>query len=354
MEALVLTSGFWAGRRVLLTGHTGFKGAWLTLWLQRRGAVVTGVALPAADADGAFCAMGPWPGLDSHHVDIRDRPAMRAVVEAADPQVVFHLAAQPLVCAGFADPVDTYDVNVMGTVNLLGALGSAPDLDAVVLVTTDKVYADAADGHALAEDDRLGGSDAYSTSKACAELVGRGWVWPGRPPALATARAGNVIGGGDVAPDRLLPDARRAIRAGLPLRLRYPKAVRPWQFVLEPLHGYLTLAERLVESPSSTPSAVNFGPPEHSSVPVVEVVERVFEAVGTGGWEVEDRVHPPESPVLRLDAGLAARALGWRPRLSLDEAVAWTLEWWRAEEQSADLRLLANTQIDRYEALVTG
>jgi CDP-glucose 4,6-dehydratase len=169
---------------------------------------------------------------------------------------------------------------------------------------------------------------------------------------MATARAGNVIGGGDVAPDRLLPDARRAMHSGAPLRLRYPKAVRPWQFVLEPLHGYLLLAQRLVEAPSAAPPALNFGPPDVACVPVVDLVERVFDAAGKGSWELEERVQPHESPVLRLDAGLAARALGWRPRLDLDQAVAWTLEWWRAEEEAADLAALAHAQIDRYEALL--
>lgn len=354
LEALGLTAGFWAGRRVLLTGHTGFKGAWLALWLQRLGAQVTGLALPPIDSDGAFCALGPWPGIDSHLVDIRDRLALRAVVDAADPQVVFHLAAQPLVRAGFTDPIDTYEVNVMGTVNLLAALGPASSLEAVVVVTTDKVYADAADGHPLAEDDRLGGIDAYSTSKACSELVAKGWSWPQSRPGVATARAGNVIGGGDVAPDRLLPDSRRAIRSASPLRLRYPKAVRPWQFVLEPLHGYLLLAEHLVEGPPAAPMALNFGPSTDACVPAVEVVERLFDLAGTGAWELEDREQPHESPVLRLDATLASKALGWQPRLDLEEALAWTLEWWRAEEQPGSLVGLAHAQIERYEKRLPG
>ncbi len=352
MEGLVVTSAFWAGRRVLLTGHTGFKGAWLTLWLQRLGAHVTGIALPPADDDGAFGALGPWPDLDSHFVDIRRRPELRAVVERSDPQVVFHLAAQPLVRAGFSDPIDTYEVNVMGTVNLLEALDRTTSLQAVVVVTTDKVYADSGDGRPMAEDDRLGGLDAYSTSKACSELVAKGWVWSQKRPGLATARAGNVIGGGDVAPDRLLPDARRALRIGRPLRLRYPKAIRPWQFVLEPLHGYLLLAERLVECPLATPPALNFGPTHEAQIPVAEVVDRAFRMAGGGRWELEDEAQPHESPVLRLDAGLAAETLGWQPRLDLDQALGWTIEWWRAEAGGASLSALAHAQIERYEALV--
>ena len=352
LEELVVTSAFWSGRRVLLTGHTGFKGAWLTLWLQRLGAHVTGIALPPADHDGAFRALGPWTDLDSHFVDIRRRPEFRAVVEGSDPQVVFHLAAQPLVRAGFSNPVDTYEVNVMGTVNLLEALDRAASLEAVVVVTTDKVYADAGDGRPMAEHDRLGGLGAYSTSKACSELVAKGWVWSEQRPGLATARAGNVIGGGDVAPDRLLPDARRALRSGLPLRLRYPKAIRPWQFVLEPLHGYLLLAERLAECPLATPAALNFGPQREAEIPVEDVVERAFRMAGGGRWELENGAQPHESPVVRLDAGLAAATIGWQPRLDLDTALEWTLEWWRAEAEGASLSALAHAQIDRYEVLL--
>lgn len=343
---------FWSGRRVLVTGHTGFKGAWLTLWLLRLGARVTGIALPPTDDDGAFCAVKPCRELDSHFVDIRDGTSLRAIVSAADPEVVFHLAAQPLVRAGFSDPVETYDVNVMGTVKLLDALSSARSLQAVVVVTTDKVYDEVAVGRPMVEDDPVAGIDPYSASKACTELVTRSWFWARQAPGLATARAGNVIGGGDVAPDRLLPDARRALRSGQPLRLRYPNAIRPWQFVLEPLYGYLAFAERLAQAPAATPSALNFGPSVDLCVPAVELVERLFALAGAGDWELEEREQPPEAAVLRLDAGRALGVLGWRTRLNLQEALAWTVEWWEAEEQGEDLGTVAHAQIDRYEELL--
>lgn len=346
-----MSPGFWAGRRVLVTGHTGFKGAWLALWLQRLGAHVAGLALPPADEAGAFCALGPWPGLDSHLIDIRDRPAVAGVVMDTEPQVVFHLAAQPLVRAGYADPVATYDVNVTGTVNLLAALDTTPFLEAVVVVTTDKVYAQG-DGSPFQEGDRLGGADAYSASKACAELIVQGWHRAGPVPAMATARAGNVIGGGDVAPDRLLPDARRAILANAVLRLRYPEAVRPWQFVLEPLHGYLLLAERLVAEPAATPTAVNFGPADYACIAVHELIERVFRRTGAGKWDPEQHPQPHEASVLRLDHSLASETLGWRPRLKLDEAIDWTLEWWQAGAEGASLKDIAVAQIERYEELL--
>lgn len=353
LEGLVVSNGFWVDRRVLVTGHTGFKGAWLSLWLQHLGANVTGLSLPPAHEAGVFAALAPWANLDSRLLDIRERPAVEEAVATTNPEVVFHLAAQPLVRAGHLQPVETYETNVMGTVHLLAALESAPSVKAVVLVTTDKVYS--GDGStAFSEDDRLGGHDAYSGSKACVEVLAEAWRWSRQAPAVATARAGNVIGGGDVAPDRLLPDARRAILDNAVLRLRYPDAVRPWQFVLEPLHGYLRLAEQLVEDPATAPSAVNFGPADDACVSVSEVIERVFRHAGTGKWEPEPELQPDEAPILRLDNKLAEEALGWCPRLSLDEAIEWTLEWWRAETDGASLKALASGQIERYEDLLDG
>lgn len=342
---------FWTGQRVLVTGHTGFKGAWLAFWLRRLGAQVTGLSLPPADTRGAFCAFEPWPGLRSHLLDIRNRQSVAGLMAGTDPQVVFHLAAQPIVRAGFADPVATYEVNVMGTVNLMAALDVAPSLRAVVVVTTDKVYTQEG-GDPFTEGDRIGGDDAYSASKACAELIVKAWPRSGSPPRVATARAGNVIGGGDVAPDRLLPDTRRALSSNAVLRLRYPEAVRPWQFVLEPLYGYLLLAERLATHPGTTPSAVNFGPAEDGCIPVHDLVARVFRRAGGGKWEPESCSQPHEAAVLRLDPSLAQETLGWRPRLDIDEAIDWTLEWWRAEEEGGNLKALASRQIEHYEKLL--
>jgi len=345
-----MTDAFWAGRRVLVTGHTGFKGAWLTLWLQLLGARVNGLALPPESDDGAFLSMAPWARLESNHADLRNSADVTSLMESFDPEVIFHLGAQALVRRGYAEPFNTYAVNVMGTLNVLHAARRAPSLRGVVVVTSDKVYAQG--GGPFREGDLLGGDDPYSGSKALAELAVRSVrdIWPSDGPAIATARAGNVIGGGDQGQDRLLPDVWRAIKAGLPVTVRYPDAIRPWQFVLEPLHGYLLLAERLVTDPLGVPEALNFGPDASACRPVVQVLERVFELWGSGEWRVDTRTNPPEAHILRLDATLASTVLGWQPTLSLDEALAWTVEWWRTDANRRDLRRLAVSQISEYVA----
>jgi CDP-glucose 4,6-dehydratase len=347
--------GFWAGRRVLVTGHTGFKGAWLTLWLQQLGAEVAGFALAPDDDRSTFPALGPWPGLHSIIGDLRDPNAVAAAVRETEPEVVFHLAAQALVRRGYAEPFDTYHVNVVGTANLLEQLRRAPSVRAVVVVTSDKVYANTGAARPFAEGDPLGGSDPYSASKALAELLVEGWrAGLGDAPQLAvsTARAGNVIGGGDRGAERLLPDAWRALERGAPLRLRYPEATRPWQFVLDPLHGYILLAERLVCDPSHAPEAVNFGPDDGSSTTVREVVERLFRVAGAGRWEPADEPAPPEARSLALDSALARRVLGWTARVPLDAALEWTAMWWRARERGEDLRALALYQLAAYDGLL--
>lgn len=343
-------AGTWAGRRVLVTGHTGFKGAWLSLWLDRLGAEVTGLALPPEDRHGAFTAMGPGRGR-SVIADLRDRAAVAAVVHEARPEVMFHLGAQALVRRGYADPCGTFATNVSGTAHVLEA-AIAAGARAIVVVTSDKVYANDGRGRSFVETDRLGGDDPYSASKACAELVVASWrsVAPGTP--MSTARAGNVIGGGDTAADRLLPDVARALATGRPVRLRHPEAVRPWQFVLEPLYGYLLLGSCLLADPAHAPLAVNFGPPPASCQPVQQVVDRVIELAGGGTSEVSAELGPPETAALRLDASEAARSLGWRPALDLDTALAWTVEWWDRSRTGGDLRALACDQVERYEALV--
>jgi CDP-glucose 4,6-dehydratase len=345
---------FWKNRRVLVTGHTGFKGAWLVLWLDYLGANVTGMALPPEDPAGAFETMSPWPGLLSHLADVRDEAQVDAVMRAADPEVVIHLAAQSLVRRGHTDPVGTYATNVLGTAHLLRAASRAPSLLALVVVTSDKVYANDGGGRRYREGDPLGGADPYSSSKACAELVVSAWrrgVGDGTLAPTATARAGNVIGGGDVGQDRLLPDTWRALVNDRPVRLRYPRATRPWQFVLEPLLGYLLVAERLAITPDQVPPAVNLGPDPGESCPVAEVVGRVLSLWGSGRWELEAGAHLPEAPALHLDSTLAGTALGWSGRLDLDAALRWTVEWWRRQAQGGDLRRLALTQIRDYEAL---
>jgi CDP-glucose 4,6-dehydratase len=275
-------------------------------------------------------------------------------VAETDPQVIFHLGAQALVRRAYADPIATWNVNAMGTAHLLEAARSAPSLRAVLVVTSDKVYANAGDARPFTEEDQLGGRDPYSSSKAGTELVVASWrhsFFSETGVGLATARAGNVIGGGDRGEDRLLPDMWRALEAQEPVRLRYPQATRPWQFVLEPLLGYLLQAERLA-TVRDGPVALNFGPDPTACAPVAEVVERVFELWGGGRWEQVGGPHPPEAATLRLDARQAAATLGWRPRLDLDTALGWTVEWWRTGAAGGDLRELAEGQIDRYCALV--
>lgn len=348
-------TSWWDGRRVLVTGHTGFKGAWLTLWLQRLGASVTGLALPPEDPAGTFPALAPWPALDSHMVDLRDAPRVADVVAGADPEVVLHLGAQALVRRSYADPAGTWAVNVVGTANVLEAARARPSVRSVVVVTSDKVYANLGDGRPFVEDDRLGGHDPYSSSKAAAELATASWrrsYFDALGVGVATARAGNVIGGGDRGEDRLLPDLWRALESGSTVRLRYPQATRPWQFVLEPLHGYLLLAEALAQGHTAVPKAVNFGPGLTGCVPVGTVVDRAIARWGEGHWEQEPAQQPHEARLLHLDASLATSALGWRPRLGVDTALAWTVEWWRAAAAGDDLRKVAESQIDAYEHLV--
>lgn len=354
IETCDLTSnGFWAGRRVLVTGHTGFKGAWLALWLEATGADVYGLALKPNDVAGAYGSLGPWAHSEDAPVDIRDAAAVRERMVASGAEVVFHLAAQAVVRQGYADPVGTYATNVVGTANVLEECVHLPDLRAAVIVTSDKVYANGPGTTPFREDDRMGGDDPYSASKACAELVVAAWrrsTVADRHVAVATARAGNVIGGGDTAVDRLLPDVQRALAAGRPLRLRYPTAVRPWQHVLEPVAGYLLLAERLATDAASCPPAVNFGPGPDACRSVAEIAELAFAVAGTGAWEPEPVPQPPEHHVLTLDSSLAAESLGWRPRLTIDEAVGWTVDWWNAQQGGLDLQATSLEQIREYVA----
>jgi CDP-glucose 4,6-dehydratase len=343
-----VNAAVWRGRRVLVTGHTGFKGAWLALWLERLGADVEGLALPPPTTPSLHALAAQEDGMP---VDVRDAGAVAEKALEVDPEVVFHLAARSLVRPAFADPVGTYQVNVLGTANVLEAARGAPRLRAIVVVTSDKVYAPQAEGRRHAEDSPLGGVEPYSTSKAAAELVAAAYreSYFGPRVGLATARAGNVIGGGDWAVDRIVPDVLRARERSEPVALRHPEAVRPFQHVLDPLHGYLLLAERLLEDPAEAPAALNFGPEESCSV--AELVGRLSERFGgEPGWRSDDDVQPvPERAELRLDASRARLELGWRPLLGLDESVAWTVDWHQSQERGENARELTLRQIAAYE-----
>lgn len=354
LEALVMPtrSGFWAGRRVLVTGHTGFKGAWLALWLQGLGAEVSGLALEP-EADALFLSAHVGANMDSRITDIRDVQLMRRVVRELRPEIVFHLAARALVRESYADPVDTFAVNTQGTVHLLDAVRDADSVRVAVVVTTDKVYRNREQQRHFREDDELGGHDPYSASKAAAELAVASYrdaFLRAQGVAVASARAGNVIGGGDWAIDRLIPDAVRAWSSGTQLQVRHPRSIRPWQHVLEPLWGYLRLAERLWHQPELA-GAFNIGPDTGDAASVIEVIELARTAFGKGTWEC--RTHdagPHEAGHLTLDASRARDLLGLQPRWSLATAVERTMDWYRQRGEGADSRLLCLADIATYEA----
>ena len=348
---------FWQGRRVLITGHTGFKGAWLWLWLKSLGARLTGYALapPAAPNLWDIVRADAHPKDASIIADVREPARLRSAVEAADPQVIFHLAAQALVRESYADPLATFVTNVLGTGALLEACRTLEHLECAVVVTSDKVYENEGAGRPFEEGDRLGGHDPYSASKAAAEILTRSFrdsFFADGPP-IATARAGNVIGGGDWSVDRLIPDCVRALEAGRPVSLRYPDSVRPWQHVLEPLGGYLELARALVRSPGAAPRAVNFGP-DAASFSTVRAVVEAFSARfgGKPGWEPDCSAHPSEARALTLSSMLAERTLGWRPRLDIDRALLWTADWYRAHAAGEDMLRFTETQIAQYQTIV--
>jgi len=341
---VTLNSSFWAGKRVLLTGHTGFKGSWLSLWLQRLDAEVWGYALEPEPGRSLFTELGLDQGQLHHRFgDLRDKAALQQVVDEAQPEVVLHLAAQPLVRRSYRDPLGTWATNVQGSLHLLEALKTLQHRCAVVMVTTDKVYANREWDYGYREEDRLGGHDPYSASKAAAELAIDSWrasfCGPGghQTPhlAIATARAGNVIGGGDWAEDRILPDAMRALASGEPIRVRSPQSTRPWQHVLEPLGGYLLLAERLFVEGTTYASAFNFGPALEANRSVRELVEAALHH-WPGQWQdLSDPEAPHEAGRLHLQIDKAHHQLGWRPRWDFATTVARTVAWYRAVHEGA-------------------
>jgi CDP-glucose 4,6-dehydratase len=351
---------FWKGKRVLLTGHTGFKGSWLALWLQDAGAEVLGYSLAPPTEPSLFLLADLAAGMKHVLGDVRDREHLLRVFQTFQPEVVFHLAAQALVRESYRRPVETFETNLMGSVHLLEAIRATAGVKAAVVVTTDKCYENQEWVWGYREDDRLGGHDPYSASKACAELATACFTRSFFPTeshgehgvALATARAGNVIGGGDWAPDRIVPDLLRARSAATPLRLRNPAAVRPWQHVLEPLDGYLTLASRLYRDGPSFSGAWNFGPDDRDCRPVAEVVGTLARLLGVGlPWEQEPTAQPHETQALRLDCAKARRLLGWRPRLDLDTALAWVAQWFGDWNRGANVRAISLRDIARFEEL---
>jgi CDP-glucose 4,6-dehydratase len=350
---------FYASRRVLVTGHTGFKGSWLALWLARMGARVHGFALPPDQGpDNLYERAGVASAVRASEVDLRHANAVLSCVRDVQPQLVFHLAARARVQQGYEDPLATFATNTLGTAHVLEAARQTGSVAAIVCVTTDKVYRDRGAPRAYRESDELGGMDAYSASKAAAELIARCYAHPrgsARRFALATARGGNVIGGGDWSPDRIVPDIVRAIRDHQPLRLRRPEATRPWQHVLDLSYGYLLLGYRLiVEHNEEAGQAWNFGPAANAEMTVAALVSTFLAEWGEPGFPIEC-VTPPheEATILRLDASRANQMLGWHPLLNSAAAIAWTANWYRRYLQdTGTARRLVDEQLDRFESLL--
>jgi len=342
---------------VFLTGHTGFKGGWLALWLQSLGAEVTGYALEPPTNPSLFEVARVGEGMRSIIADIRDLPTLQSALREARPEMVFHLAAQPLVRYSYQNPVETYATNVMGTVHLLEAVRHTPSVRAVVNVTSDKCYENREWVWGYREHEPLGGYDPYSNSKGCAELVTAAYrnsffnpqpstLNPQPSTAIATARAGNVIGGGDWAADRLIPDLLRAFEAGQTVRIRNPHAIRPWQHVLEPLSGYLLLAEKLYTEGAAFAEGWNFGPDEADARPVAWIANRLVELWGEGArWEQDGGHHPHEAHYLKLDCAKAKARLGWAPRWSLEQSLQVTVDWHRSYRRGAKVRAMTLAQI---------
>ena len=356
LEDLVMNRGFWAGRRVFVTGHTGFKGSWLLAMLRALGAETTGYALPPPTDPAMFNILGLADSCTHVIGDIRDLDALQSAISAARPEVVIHMAAQPLVRLSYDRPVETYAVNVMGSVHLMEACRHVSSVRSIVMVTTDKCYENVGWVYGYRETDRLGGADPYSNSKAACELTVEAYrhsfFHPGRHDdhrvGLASARAGNVIGGGDFAADRLVPDAVRAFAAGQNLSIRNPLAIRPWQHVLEPLSGYLLLAERL-HGDVRFATGWNFGPRTDESVAVGQVADLAAAHWGEGAcWEQDAGEHPHEAATLKLDSTKALLELGWRPQFTVPDAVDATMLWYRGWHEGADLAHLTDEQVGRY------
>lgn len=354
-----MNPAFWKDLKVLVTGHTGFKGTWLTIWLRQLGASVVGYALPPPTEPSLFELTKIGKDITSIEGDVRDLDHLRTTVKKAEPEVIFHLAAQPLVRESYADPVTTLSTNVMGTVHILEAARSCRNTRAVLNVTSDKCYQNREWLWGYREDEAMGGDEPYSASKGCSELVTaayrRSFFDPSndssRLVGIATARAGNVIGGGDWSPDRLVPDIIGAFADDRPAIIRNPGAVRPWQHVLEPLAGYITLAERLVQKPETYSSAWNFGPDDSDAQPVSTITDQLAAFWSpSASWTTDsDLSHPRESHYLKIDSSKSHFHLGWRPQLGVPSAIEWTVAWYKAFFDDGNMRDITGSQISRYQ-----
>ena len=352
---------FWAGKRVFLTGHTGFKGSWLSLWLQHLKAEVFGYSLAPPTHPSLFELATVSEEMDSTIGDIRDLPALQMTLNRARPEIVIHFAAQSLVRRSYEEPIETYSTNVMGTVNLLEAVRRCESVKAVIVVTSDKCYENREWPWGYRENDPMGGDEPYSSSKGCAELVTNAYrraffntdLRGEARVAVASARAGNVIGGGDWAIDRLIPDIMNAIFKGAPVVIRNPRSIRPWQYVLDPLRGYLTLAERLYQEGGRFATSWNFGPAEFDICPVSRIVNELTTRWGGGAsWRLDESTHPHEAISLKLDCSRARWELGWTPRVDLSKALEWIILWYRGFRQGVPARALVQADIERYESLI--
>lgn len=361
LESMEMNREFWKGKRIFLTGHTGFKGSWLTVWLTKLGAEVTGYALPPPTDPSLFNLANVSNGINSVTGNVKDLQALQKAVKDFRPDIILHMAAQALVRKSYEEPVDTYATNVMGTVNILEAARHCDSVRVILNVTSDKCYENNEWPWGYREIEPMGGYDTYSSSKGCAELVTSAYRKSFFPidryqehnVAIASARAGNVIGGGDWAEDRLVPDIMNTISSGNPVIIRSPNAIRPWQHVLEPLRGYLMLIEKLWESGPQYAEGWNFGPNDDDAKPVEWIVNKLTTLWGNNAsWKLDTDFNPHEAQYLKLDCSKARSLLGYVPKLRLADTLYWIVEWYRAYQDNGDIRVVTESQIEKYELLL--
>ena len=356
MENMVISSNYWKNKKVFITGHTGFKGSWLSLWLQHLGADICGFSLASPTEPNLFTLAKVKENMQSITGDIRDDASIKDAIVNFKPEVVFHLAAQSLVRRSYIDPVGTYETNVIGTINVLEAIRAQNSVASVIVVTSDKCYENKETGKSFEEEDAMGGGDPYSSSKGCAELVTSSYKHSffnneNRKIGIASVRSGNVIGGGDWAENRLIPDLCTSFIKGEQASIRYPDSIRPWQHVLDPISGYLLLAEK-INKDSSMSGGWNFGPVEEDAKPVKWIADELVRLWGcNAGWQRDENKHPNESGVLRLNCNKARKQLGWQSRLSLSQALKLTVEWFKAYENNDELKAVTLNQIKHFNSL---